>query len=266
MDTTSFLVSLRLQIRVIRALVKRELLAMYGRKGLGFLTVFAEPLVIMGTVMTFVSLRRLHASMMTFPVVPFVLSGWGVMWICRLPIMRMGGVLQANNAFLYHRYITVFDIFLGRLIIWTAATVTSFAVLFAGFMLVTEYALYDMSAVVGALLLAIWYAMALSLLCNALATYTFVGFRLLLVVSIGHVFITGALFMVDWVPYQYRGLVMLSPMVSVTEWMRYGFFGNLVTCYYDLPYVLGCNLVLTYLALQVLFKMVKTRDPYSISH
>ena len=40
---TTFLRSLKIQIRVIKALSKRDILSRFGREGLGFLWLFLEP-------------------------------------------------------------------------------------------------------------------------------------------------------------------------------------------------------------------------------
>ncbi len=266
MPSSQFSRDLRVQIRVIKALVKREFIALYGRRGLGFLMMFAEPLVIMGVVMGIVAYSRLRQPS-TFPVLSFVLTGWGIMWMCRYPVQRMSGVLRANASFLYHRQITVLDIFFGRTILSIFSTLVSFVLLFLlNQALLGDFSFHDPMAIVVSLLLVIWYTAGMCLLCALLSSYTPLGDRIILVVAAGHIFLTGAFAMMDWLPADLRTLVLYLPMANATELMRFGFFGDIVTCYYDIKYIVFFNIVLTYFTLQLFFSMKNTRDPYDIPY
>ena len=263
MTLAQFREAARIQIRVIKALIKREFIALYGRQGLGFLMMFAEPLVIMGFVIVIISYNRM-VQRATFPVIAFVLSGWGIMWICRYPVTRMAGVLQANVSFLYHRQISIFDIFISRSILGVLSALVSFVVLLLIFIVaINESELNDPLSIIVSIFITAWYSLTLSFLSCILATYTFLRGRASILLGVSQIFLTGSFFMVDWVPMQYRPYVLLLPMVHATELMRYGMFGNIVNCYFSIPYIVLSNVVLTYFTLQFLSNMEKTRDAYS---
>ena len=61
--------------------------------------------------------------------------------------------------------------------------------------------------------------------------------------------LSGAVFMVEWLPPTAQYVVLLLPMVHCVELLREGFFGSQVRAHYDLTYVIACCLVLTLLAL-----------------
>jgi capsular polysaccharide transport system permease protein len=63
--------------------------------------------------------------------------------------------------------------------------------------------------------------------------------------------LSGAAFMVDWLPAQAQQAVLLLPMVHGVEMVRDGYFGPVVNTHYDVVYMAGCNLVLLLAALML---------------
>jgi ABC-type polysaccharide/polyol phosphate export permease len=61
--------------------------------------------------------------------------------------------------------------------------------------------------------------------------------------------LSGAAFMVDWLPTAFQKVVLLLPMVHGVEMVREGYFGNTVRTHYDAAYMAECCLVLTLLGL-----------------
>jgi capsular polysaccharide transport system permease protein len=57
--------------------------------------------------------------------------------------------------------------------------------------------------------------------------------------------LSGAAFMVDWLPAGMQKFVLLLPMVHGVEMVREGFFGNVVPTHYDVGYMASCCLVLS---------------------
>ncbi|TMQ03187.1 MAG: hypothetical protein E6J90_53875 [Deltaproteobacteria bacterium] len=61
--------------------------------------------------------------------------------------------------------------------------------------------------------------------------------------------LSGAFYMVDWLPSRVQSLALLLPTVDCAELLREGFFGTRVHAHYDLGYVVGVNSALLVLAL-----------------
>ena len=55
--------------------------------------------------------------------------------------------------------------------------------------------------------------------------------------------LSGAAFMVNWLPPKFQNLVLLLPMVHGVEAIRHGYFGNAVPTHYSLPYMATCCLI-----------------------
>src|SRR6516164_1193448 len=125
---------LAVQRRVIGALLIREIYTRFGRQSLGFVWIVAEPLVFAVPVLFMWSaIRGTHEHGLS--VMAFLWSGY-------LPILlfrHLGGrvlmFISANAGLLYHRRVTIFDIFVGRALLEIggniAALIVSFALLYA---------------------------------------------------------------------------------------------------------------------------------------
>lgn len=261
MDETSLLESWRIQCRVIIALMQRHFIAMYGRSGVGFLMLFIEPLILMVCLVALITVRKMR-SHVTFPLLAFALSGWGILWICRYPINKMGSAVYGNISFLYHRYIKLLDLLISRATMLVMATLTSFIFLYAIYKAVIDDYDYDIFYIFISLIIALWYTFSMSLIAGIIATYCKMGDKILIVLSVFHAFTTGSFFMVDWVPQQYQSMLLLFPLVNVTEMMRYGMFGDRVQCHFDLMYPVICNIVLTFFMFAILFRMKRVKALY----
>lgn len=255
-----FLRSLAIQWRVLSALVRREFITLSNRRGSGLLMLFGEPFVIMIFIMGLVTHGHMK-SLSSFPVLPFVLSGWGGMWLCRYPIQRMSGVMIGNASFLYHRNIKPLDIMIARTVVMLFAAAFSFIVIFCIYLGLEQNATFHNPLhIFCAFLFMIWYTFFMSILAIALSSYTITGEKTCILIAVLHVFITGAFFMVVWLPKSYQTFMLIFPMVHATEMMRDGFFGDIVECEYSIPYLFITNLLLTYIALYSTKKLSKTRQ------
>jgi len=71
----SLLRSLRIQMRVLGALLLREVITRYGRDNLGFLWIFAEPMIFtLGVTTLWTYTQHLHGS--NLPIVAFSITGY----------------------------------------------------------------------------------------------------------------------------------------------------------------------------------------------
>jgi len=59
--------------------------------------------------------------------------------------------------------------------------------------------------------------------------------------------LSGAAFMVEWLPQEAQNFILYLPMVHGVEILREGFFGCAVHAHYDMGYMAVCNLCLTLL-------------------
>lgn len=127
-DGGSLRQSLVIQLRVVAALLMREVLTRYGRHNIGFLWLFAEPMMFtLGVTALWTATQATHGS--TLPVVAFAVTGYSSVLLWRNMPGRCSGAISPNLALMYHRNVRVIDIYLSRILLEVVGTTISFATL-----------------------------------------------------------------------------------------------------------------------------------------
>lgn len=249
---TSFLASLRVQLRVVGALLRREMLTRFGRHNIGFMWLFVEPMLFtVGVTILWTATKSFHGS--DLPIVAFALTGYSSVLLWRNMPGRCIGALQANLSLMYHRNIKVGDIYAARLVLEFGGATISFAAL-ALLFIATDWmaAPDDFLKVAGGWLLIAWFG---SSLATGLGVLSYLSE---LVDKLWHPFsyllfpLSGAAFLVAALPLFAQEVVLWIPIVHGVELVREGFFGSQARAVYDLEYLISFNLVLSLIALIVL--------------
>ena len=241
----SLLQSFAIQRRVIRALLLRELITRFGRENLGVLWLVGEPMVFTLGVAALWTAMRAH-QFSSLPIIAFAITGYSSVLVWRNTVSRCIGGIDANANLLYHRNVRVIDVYATRILLELGGTTASFFVLTVIF-LATEsiYPPIDPLRVVVGWAMLSWFGAALATFIGAATTFSPLVDRIWHPVSYLLFPLSGAAFMVDWLPPAGREVVLLLPMVHAVELIREGFFGNVVPTHYDLAYLATFNLVLT---------------------
>jgi capsular polysaccharide transport system permease protein len=236
---TSFRRSLAIQLRVIGALIMREVLTRYGRHNIGFLWLFVEPMLFTLGVTGLWSLTKASHGPGT-PMVPFALTGYSSVLLWRNAANRSPKAIESNLSLLYHRNVRVQDVLLARILLELAGTTMSFAMLVIAF---ASLELAPWPADVATLGLA-WgtvalFATGLGLVLGCLAEETEVVDRVWHTITYLLFPFSGALFLVDWLPVRMQQLVLTLPMVHGSEWIRRAYFGERVVRTHEEPLYLA---------------------------
>jgi capsular polysaccharide transport system permease protein len=249
---TSFLRSLAIQRRVLVALLMREVITRFGRENLGALWLVAEPMSFtLGVAALWTLMQADHGS--SLPIVTFAITGYSSVLMWRNTVGRCIGGIPANANLLYHRNVTVLDVMLTRIVLEMAGTTASFIVLTTLFML-AEWITppQDPLKIVAGWIMLAWFGAALALLIGCSTALTDTVERFWHPASYLLFPLSGAAFMIDWVPRAFGDAVLWLPMIHAVELVREGFFGNMVRTHYDMAYMATCNLALTFAGLLVL--------------
>lgn len=241
--------SLAIQRRVVWALLMREVITRFGRRNLGVLWLVGEPMLFtLGVTALWTAARMDHGS--PLPIIAFAITGYSSVLMWRNTVGRCTSALQQNMALLYHRNVMAIDVFLTRILLETGGATASFVVLTAFFVAIEQMAPpSDFGLVVAGWLMLAWFAAALALTVGALTTWSHLIERLWHPVSYLLFPLSGAAFMVDWLPPSAREVVLLLPMVHGVELVREGYFGNVVRTHHDIGYMAACSLALTLVGL-----------------
>ena len=254
------LASARIQGRVLWALLLREILTRYGRKNIGFLWLFVEPMMFtLAVTALWTATRSVHGS--DLPIVAFALTGYSSILLWRNMPGRCIGALESNRSLLFHRQVLITDVYFARLMLEFLATSTSFVVLAlifygAEWLLAPE----DAMEVLGGWLLLAWFGAGLALTLGGLSEKVEVVAKLWPPTSYLIFPLSGTAFIADALPEKGRELVLYLPMLNCVEIIREGWFGTKMTAHYSVDYVVVFNLILTFVGLALVRQVGKQAD------
>jgi capsular polysaccharide transport system permease protein len=237
--------SFALQRRVIGALLLREVITRYGRHNLGFVWLFVEPMLFtLGIAVLWTALKATHGS--TLSIAAFALTGYSSILLWRNCSNRIVNAIAVNHSLLYHRNVRALDVFMARLLLEISGATMSLIVLTIVFSAVGLMRLPEdlWTVMVGWALLA-WFAVALSLVVGAASERSELVDRVWHILTYLMFPLSGAGFMVEWLPKVAREAVYWVPMVHGTEMIRHGFFGNAVRTHEDPLFLIIVNAVMT---------------------
>ncbi len=161
-----FIRGLKIQARVLGAMIMREVVSRYGRENIGFLWLMLEPMILTGGVMIMWTLLRHEAHGLA--VVAFVLSGYMPLTLWRHVTGHAVSCLRQNLPLMYHRQIRLPDALLSRGLLEIAGTTTALVVVYtvvrlAGFMPPYE----NLGLLLAGWLFMAWFAFAVGLIFAA---------------------------------------------------------------------------------------------------
>lgn len=244
-STPSLSSCLGIQRRVLHALLMREIITRFGRENLGVLWLVVEPMLFTLGVTTLWTAAGLHRGS-PIPIVAFAITGYSSVLMWRNSANRSGGAIAQNKPLLFHRNVRIIDVLLTRIALEIGGATGSFIVLsslftFVGWMPLPE----DLLIVVCGWFMLAWFGASLALLIGAGTAYSDIVDRLWHPAAYLLFPLSGAAFMVEWLPVGMQKFVMLLPMVHGVEMLRQGYFGNVVPTHYNISYMASCCLVMS---------------------
>lgn len=249
---TPLSLSFKIQARVIGALLMREIITRYGRHNIGFLWLFLEPMLFtLAVTALWVMTKNTHGS--SLPIIPFAITGYSAILLWRNATSRCAKAIEPNLSLLFHRNTRVIDIVISRLILEISGATISFAALtiFFSSLGFSDYP-YDVTTILIGWLLLAWFAAAVGFIVCAISERSEVFERLWHTMTYILLPLSGALFMVYWMPAGWRDFVLWLPMLHGTEMIRHGYFGPAVPTFEDPVYFVLCNVILTLVGLAML--------------
>lgn len=241
--------SLGIQLRVIHALLLREVITRYGRNGLGVIWIIIEPMLFTLGVAGVWYLGNLH-TLSNIPIVAFAITGYSSILLWRNVANRCSKAIEPNLSLMYHRNVKVIDVYLSRVVLeWTGAT-ASFAALTVIFSAagVMQWPNESMP-IIHAWFLLMWFSLALGLIIGAMSEISETVERVWHVAQYLLFPFSGAAYMVDWLPTSAQEAILWIPMVHGVELLRHGFFGEIVRTHETPGYLFVVSLVMSMIGL-----------------
>jgi ABC-type polysaccharide/polyol phosphate export permease len=257
--------SLSIQIRVIGALILREILTRYGRKNIGFLWLFIEPILFTLGIVIVRNLILGH-SPLTLTSNPhffgemsfagFLMTGYSGFILFRNICNRISSTAASNRGLLYHRNIRILDLIFSRFILELAAISASLILLT---LLFNEFGLMSLPIsvldVITAWLLLAWFCFGFGLIVGYMMEASSFFDRIWPIILIVSLPFSGVFFMLSWLPSSAQDFLSWFPLVNALEYLREAYFGTSIKAMYSVNYLITINLILTLIGLSLARKI-----------
>jgi len=237
---SSFWRGLRIQWRVVHALIIREIYSRFGRESLGFAWIVAEPLVFALPVL-FVWRAVRNPSEHGLSLVPMLWSGYLPLLLFRHLGGRILFFIRANVPLFYHQRVKLFDVFVPRALLEIFSNLTA--------LLISFTVSRDLPMFYLGYFFMIWWAVAVALIIGALSERTDWVQQAWLPYSYLYMMFSGFFFLADWLPPSLRYVALLQPYTQAYEIIRAGVFGTTITTYGDPAYTTFALAALTLIGL-----------------
>jgi capsular polysaccharide transport system permease protein len=245
----SMLTGLKIQARVVGALLLREVITRYGRHGIGALWLVVEPMMFTLGIASLWYFSNLHVYS-SVPIIAFAITGYSSVLVWRNSANRSTKAIEVNLSLMYHRNVKVMDIILARILLEIGGGTASLIILSVLFAALNAMAWPDdILLVIGGWLLLCWFAVALGMIVGAVTEFSDTFERVWHVLAYLLFPLSGAVYMVSWLPKTIQDKALLLPMVHGVEMIRHGYFGQLVQTHENPVYFASVNMVLTLLGL-----------------
>ena len=251
-DLGRLVAGLRLQVRIVKALLLREMQTRFGRSQLGFLWLFLEPLMLalaIASMKTFFGFGQVHPGISPFI---FALVGYLPYFAFRSIVARAPGTLRANMTLLYHSRIKLIDVVLARHTLEMAAIISVMAFIVVGVAVWGNMPPNSVPILLLGLILLFLLANGVGLLAAAASATSEIASHLIGPLVYISLPLSGALIALHSLDPMVRNVLLWNPQANIHEMVREGFFGNLLPSYYSIPYVLFCVAVLNLLGMAAL--------------
>ncbi|MDR7927327.1 ABC transporter permease [Acidithiobacillus thiooxidans] len=234
----TFWFQLRLQLRVIWALMLRESITRFGREGLGMLWMIAEPaLFVLGVMFIFsfidagypYGISPAEYLAVSYPTLLFWRNGTG----------RVVGAIKINRSLLHHQPIRPMDIIYSRILLEFSSGVAVFLFLFPFFIV------FGICHVPGNILtmslgylLIIWFSFGFVLIMAGLAELNESIEKTSHIILYLMLPFSGVFIPTFTVPAIYRSYLLYFPLIDAVDYFHHGYFGDRVPSYYNMNYTL----------------------------
>jgi capsular polysaccharide transport system permease protein len=244
--------NLAVQSRVVGALLIREVYTRFGREGLGFAWIVAEPLIFaIPVLLVWSAVRQPYEQ--GIPIMPFLWCGYMPILLFRHVGGRMLLFIRVNAGLLYHRQVTIFDIFLGRFLLEVGSNLSAAVASGVFFYSIGLIDLpQDLPLFYLGYFFTIWWCAVAGLIIGGLSERTDWTEKIWMPYSYLYMFFSGFFYMAAWLPPAVREVALYQPYTQAYEMIRGGMFGSAVETYGDPAYTTFILAVLTLIGLLIM--------------
>lgn len=223
---------LEMQIRVLFALIMREMTTRFGRSAGGYVWALLEPA---GTVailtLVFSQIARQPPLGASFPM--YFATGYLAFHIYMDIARTVSASVKVNRALLTFPRVTMLDTIIARFVLQLFTTIAVFAIIIGCFLIVIDaQTRLDLRYIIAAIFYAALMGLGVGTLNCVLFTFSPTWERVFAVINRPMLLLSGIFFNFESMPREIRDLLWWNPLIHITATMRQGFYP-----YYDPTFV-----------------------------
>jgi len=244
-------------MRVIGALMLRELHTRFGRENLGYLWIVGEPILFcMGVAIAWTAMRPAHEH--GLPMTAIVLTGYIPLTMWRHCMTSAVGAFESNGSLLFHRQVTPLDIIAARAALEVLGTLMAGLLVAVGAMLLGFMALpQDFGLLYLGLCLHIVFSFATALIIASLSQRSEMVEKSISIFSYLSLPFSGGFVMTAWVSPKFQKVLFWSPSVQSIEMIRGGQFGPTAHAIYNVTYAVCIDFLLVLIGISLTLRVRK---------
>lgn len=247
--TETFGRALQTQIRVVGALILREMRVRFGRSQLGYLWTVAEPLsyvAVFSAMFYFVDRHPPFGNSMPL----FFATGILPFQFFRNLCNQLSGAFGANQALLTYPIVQPIDTIVSRTILETATSLFVMLIVFGALVVGTGSPLpADIMRIVQAIALLSLLGFGFGLMSAVIITRIQAWQNVVRVAMTPMLLLSGVFYSLASLPPNLREILAWNPVIHGVEMFRDGYYSNYRVNDIDEAYLLFAGLLLTFLAL-----------------
>jgi len=257
-ESSTLIPALRIQGRVVSALILREMKTRYGRQRLGYIWALVEPLIFVVILAAIFTLRG-RGEAWGMPLVPFLVTGI-IPYLLFRDLMGVGlRAVRSNRALLTFPQISIFDILLARALLEMATHFVVFVILVVVITnLIYPLRIEEPLLVLAWFILIAFFGFGTGVGLGALAAI-FITIEELAPTLFGRpmFFLSGVFFTVEMLPEGIREIALLNPLLHMIELLRSAFFIEYNSIYASSMYAIFYVMTVVCLGLLILSALRK---------
>lgn len=232
--------AIRLQFRVIGALILREVRTRFGASNFGYIWAIAEPIVHIA-VLSWLYIAMMRQPLAGLSITLFFLTGIVPYFAYDKTATRLAGSINANRALLHLALVKHVDVVIGRAVLELATLLVVFLLLMTGMYAFEQLQNTLIQPLILAKALLILWLLGIGIgMTNAVLNSLFKSWDLVFRMATRPLWLlSGIFFMAERIPSPMREWISYNPIVHGVELFRSGIFPGYGSTFINVNYLIG---------------------------
>ena len=237
--------AVRSEIRIVGALVRREMRAHFGDTRLGYLWAFFEPVLHLVLFLLLFTVVFKRSSPLGNSTGLFLLTGIVPYFLFQKTATYVSGSIGANRSLIELPPVQPHNVILARVVLQSVTFLLVSFVMFLALLVggIADAVPYDPLAVMAACALAICFGLGVGMINIVLLSYFHTWMTIYGMFTFPVWILSGVWFVPEQVPQPFRTYMLYNPIMHIVMWFRSGFYQHFKAVSLDIPYAVGVSVL-----------------------